>query len=894
MALLDGVAESSTDSGALDRVENRKSYRLSPSQERNLFLAQAGPGLATAYTIKGSLDYQRLQTVLNHIVARHASLRTVLPNKGDGLTAQVSSPVGAELAFHDFSEEDPDIGGARLRERLLESAAQEFILDQGPLYRFKLFRVNSDEHVLFIAFSQIVFDGTSFDLFLKELTEGYSALTQGRPWPFPPLQIEYMDYVEWKYRLLAERGPAIADWWKSTLGATVPYSPIPLDHPRQLVPDHKGGRIPLSIPADFADSIRELAKKHGVTTQVVLLGASLILINRLSGRPDCWIATPIDGRRFSSFEPIIGTFTNLILLRADLDQGTSFPIFLRSLRDYCMAAFDYQDFPIEQLGLRISKNGGRGPSPLFQMEFSYQQVSQRSTMMGPLSLSQVETHGGGTANELTLWVKDWGHIINGAFEYSTALFDGGTIAHWLNCFLGILRFVVEHPEAPLETIDPLAEEGTRIKAIMKGALVSLANHRIDLADHEAQSLRLFDGAGRPVPLGVWANLVSDARVLVAGIRLKTDGTWEIVEESLSSRGSRVDGAGRVNVPPHNPMQASILEIWKKVLNQDGFGITESFFDLGGHSLLATKLIREMNGSLGMHWTFRDLFETPTIEGLTAAQRADGSRSSMPLLFVAEKQGRGIPLFLIPGVYENKYNDDEGQSSYEQDFLRYFNNILLIMGKRRPIYGLRPSGIYKGEKFRTTISMMAKEYVEEIKSVQPQGPYLVGGECLGGAVAHAVACRLVDGGDAVSTLLLLDTNRYYFGYEILEGFSSFRHGIKAAVLSMRESFLQPNFFFAAMGKLLVRGFPVTRSLRERRRLELGPKKYASMLRHYRPRRYEGKTLLVVNEAWNAKRPLLGWDTAICPRLEVHVVPGDHTTRLNLKSDILERCMRENLG
>jgi thioesterase domain-containing protein len=193
--------------------------------------------------------------------------------------------------------------------------------------------------------------------------------------------------------------------------------------------------------------------------------------------------------------------------------------------------------------------------------------------------------------------------------------------------------------------------------------------------------------------------------------------------------------------------------------------------------------------------------------------------------------------------------------------------------------------------------MADEYIDGIKAVQPKGPYVIGGECLGGSVAHAIALKLIEGGDIVSSLLLLDTPRNRFGDEIAERLHNFIHDIKGAIMDLRESLSHPRSGRAspraALETTLARCLPVTRDLRERRRLELGPRKYANMLLRYRPERYVGRVLLIVNEEWNARRPSLGWDAAICPRLDVRIVPGDHSTRLNRESAALERCLRENL-
>ncbi len=621
-------------SDELTRVEQRDSYLLSPSQERNLFAAQSGPGMATAYVIKGPLDEDALYRTLESIVARHVSLRTRLVRGKSGLEAVVDPPGRVEMPILDFSGLEGSLSAwssSEYRKRLIQYSAIPFDLEAEPLYRFKLCRIGESEHVLALFFSQLVFDGASFDLFLKELVEGYSALAAGRDWPFPPLEIEYIDYVAWKRRLLAERGAELAAWWRRELGEVVPDSPIPLDHPRPAVSDYRGVRIPLMIDADFADRIRELAKETGVTTQVVLLAASFILMSRISGREESWLATPIEGRKYPALEPMIGTFTNIILLKVALDDDLPFAEFLPRLRDYCMTAYDKQDLPIERLALRMGSKASGGRAPLYQLEFSYQQVSRRSTMMGKLAISQVDIHGGGVLNELTIWVKDWGHIIDGALEYSSAVFDRATGEHWLGCFLGILRSAVEDRATPLGRLDVLAGERDRVRATMRAALPSLGGRIESASAMDPEALELVDRKGRPVPLGAWATLAADGRAIEEGVRLKADGSWEF--RPGREEAERASGAEAPAAPPRSEGEERLLEIWKEALGREDFGVADSFFDLGGHSILAVDLIRKMNERLGGRWNLKDLFESPTIEGLSgrfpaaAAGRDGGTKGA---------------------------------------------------------------------------------------------------------------------------------------------------------------------------------------------------------------------------------------------------------------------------
>jgi acyl carrier protein len=74
---------------------------------------------------------------------------------------------------------------------------------------------------------------------------------------------------------------------------------------------------------------------------------------------------------------------------------------------------------------------------------------------------------------------------------------------------------------------------------------------------------------------------------------------------------------RAYVPPETPIEQAIAAIWAEVLGVETVGLTDSFFDLGGHSLLATRILVRLRDLLGVDLRLRDLFDHPTVGGLTA-------------------------------------------------------------------------------------------------------------------------------------------------------------------------------------------------------------------------------------------------------------------------------------
>ncbi len=353
-------------------------------------------------------------------------------------------------------------------------------------------------------------------------------------------------------------------------------------------------------------------------------------------------------------------------------------------------------------------------------------------------------------------------------------------------------------------------------------------------------------------------------------------------------------------PPENEKQKKIVAIWQQILGKERIGIYDNFFELGGHSLLATKLIHRLNENLDFVFKLRDLFSNPTVAGLARTINSD-SYDQIPLLFPAQPIGEKTPLFLIAGVYDQFYYKlDKLETTYEEDFLHYFNNLIVYFRDNRPVYGFRPRGIFLNEQFHSDVDDMAKEYIAEIKRIQPKGPYIVGGECLGGIVAYELAQQLLANGDDVALLVLMDTFKTDKYFEEMYKILDIRHRlythIRNTIIGFKEkklSFIRERLKgLPELFKLYRKVFlPLTRDDRNLRRVHRGSTIYAGKLIKYRPRSYDGEVALIINESWNRQKPNLGWSTKYLRNVTIKVIPGDHTTRLTDHGEVCGKTLAE---
>jgi len=310
---------------------------------------------------------------------------------------------------------------------------------------------------------------------------------------------------------------------------------------------------------------------------------------------------------------------------------------------------------------------------------------------------------------------------------------------------------------------------------------------------------------------------------------------------------QMDDSSAKQLKSLKPSEKKIIEIWSEVLGTEDIGADDDFFDLGGHSILAAQVIRLMNQEIEPLWQVRDLFTHPTV-GQLALKVKDDEKHDLPLVFPVQSKGKKIPFFLVAGVYADEYKGDYGQREYEEGFLGYFSNIINIIGRDRPIYGLRAKGMFSGETVHQNVSEMADEYVKKMTEIYPEGPLIVGGECLGGNVAYEIAQKLLKAGREVKLLVLMDTVRPCLSAQF---YYIFRFFLRV----LRKKLRGKNVFFRSDSQ-----------------------KYAFKLVKYRIKPYPGHVLILVNEQWVKSSALIGWDFNSTPNMSFDVLKGDHTTRL----------------
>ncbi|KAF9350572.1 hypothetical protein BGX26_011275, partial [Mortierella sp. AD094] len=199
--------------------------------------------------------------------------------------------------------------------------------------------------------------------------------------------------------------------------------------------------------------------------------------------------------------------------------------------------------------------------------------------------------------------------------------------------------------------------------------------------------------------------------------------------------------------PQGEIETALAAIWADILKIERVGRNDNFFMLGGHSLLAVKMIGLVRVSLGFEMKLRTLFEASTIAQLSVKlfEVDDTQEDLLDVLMPLRTQGSRRPLFCVHALLGLTWS---------------YTGLLNHLPKDQPIYGLQARGFNGRGQLAESIEEMAKDYIDQIRQIQPHGPYQLLGWSFGGSVAYSMAAQLEKLDEKVDLLALLDTPTEY--------------------------------------------------------------------------------------------------------------------------------------
>jgi thioesterase domain-containing protein len=333
----------------------------------------------------------------------------------------------------------------------------------------------------------------------------------------------------------------------------------------------------------------------------------------------------------------------------------------------------------------------------------------------------------------------------------------------------------------------------------------------------------------------------------------------------------------------------LTQIWERVLQRSPISIEDKFYDLGGTDPLADKLFAEIAQAFNRQLPTAAICHAPTIAALAALLEQPTLPRFSP--FVPLKPGsKNPPILIAHGV--------GGRAS--------FSELARHIETENPIYGIQSRGVDGREEPLPRIEDMAEYYLDGLRELQPQGPYILIGYSFGGLIALEMAQRLSEDGKPVALLALVDTyphprylplaERVWLGAKRIKGHLSDLQRKPLRVASAQVfAALENRLPISRAGKPVAPRSEASRLSFSETTLHIKQSDFLA-LKRYRPRFYRGKIKFVRPEAnsYLPNDPTAVWKN-LAAELEVETVPGDHLgmigTHFESLAAVLTKYVRE---
>jgi thioesterase domain-containing protein len=392
-------------------------------------------------------------------------------------------------------------------------------------------------------------------------------------------------------------------------------------------------------------------------------------------------------------------------------------------------------------------------------------------------------------------------------------------------------------------------------------------------------------------------MIPSAFVLLDEIPLTANG--KVDRRALQSRTQGGPEREGDFIAPRDALETQLARIWEDLLDVRPVGVTDNFFDLGGHSLLAVRMEAHIRRELGRELPLALILQAQTIEELAGVLRQQsGARGPSPLVRM-QTDGDRPPFFCVHPAGGN---------------VACYSGLARYLGFDQPFYGLRAS-LLEGEAGGSVrLERMAAHYLEAVRSVQPAGPYMLGGWSMGGVVAFEMAQQLRRQGEQVDVLALIDSHapnvasssRERNEDDLLHQFTWYLgrlFGMEAWL--MQNDIAESRGIEEQLRALLAEGaraglVPTDLGMEQVTQLFQVFRMNVRAMLDYEPQPYAGRVTLLRASQQLADPPppaSNGWQELAAGGLEVHTVPGDHYTmmkepQVHVLAGLLKACLERS--
>lgn len=322
------------------------------------------------------------------------------------------------------------------------------------LIRAVMYKKDELTNYLLIVVHHLLSDGTTEELFTKELESYYN-----NDLAYPKDHYMYVEYateenVQLNESLMKEQ----YDFWSDYLKDAPELIELPLDKKRPKVQKYVGNQEKFEITQELSNKISKFSKEKHVTPYVVYLSVFSILLSRYTRQDDLVIGTLVANRNSDKIQETMGYFANTILIRNQFQRELSFNQLIENERNNILDALSNAEYPIDKLVEKLSPVRDSSYNPLFQVLFVLQNFEMSKPNFSGLETTVSDVNNHTSKVDLNLTITPSITNAEAFIEYNTDLFVSKTIKKMVKSYLNLLENLVTSPSMNIYEIDMLSEE----------------------------------------------------------------------------------------------------------------------------------------------------------------------------------------------------------------------------------------------------------------------------------------------------------------------------------------------------------------------------------------------------------------------------------------------------
>ena len=642
----------------------------------------------------GEVSVEKMSRAMERLVERHEALRANFDETG--LFMNIPPSLKIVMPVTDLSSiPEATEQEQRLRALITQESSAPFLLPSGPLFRGLLVLLGPGRAALIFTAHHLICDGWSLDVMIHDLCAFYSEEISGSPCSLDQPE-SYANYVQTvTQRSHSSEYKKAANFWHAKFKDGFPVLVLPTDHPRTAHRDFLARHLEHPVPVEVVKNLRAFRAKQGCSFFAVLLSSTAILLARVSGQRRFVMALPTAEQPLIGQPGLVGHCVDLLPFVVELRDGESVSAFVRRIQIELLASMDQSIFTMISL---LEELRPRVPA------LGISPISAGLTNVRKYKPSELPQSGFAVEYDLNPKSCESFEFYLNAIEieedlelrchYDLKLFEDVTIREWLATLGIIFRDLASDPSREV----------------------------LDLARLTSR-----------------ANESPTTEVLYTQTLPKASNAPPVFSDSAPAPYSSSSLSDSLMEEP--ALLHAMLPLWQRVLDVPEVSPDDDFFALGGHSILAAQLFALIERELGCSVPLATLYDAATPRALASVLSLGTKVEEWQSLVAINRSGDRSPLFLVHSA---------------DGLVLPYRDLATHLGADQPVFGLQSAGLDGRSPIDAQFEHVAQRYIDEIRQVQPRGPYMLGGYGLGGTLALEMAQQLTASGESVGLLALIET------------------------------------------------------------------------------------------------------------------------------------------